>query len=153
MLQDSNECLKLYASHIAERDAVIKTLRAELKEQEAKLQECMARDSFTISRTDLRSFFVTVKYRHETDAEWALFERTFSFKLQDEIYKWIESLPSAREETGKSLPSAREETGKSLPSTREQTQDSHTSPACTLSEESRHASTLTSHTQADEESR
>lgn len=131
MLQDSNECLKLYASHIAERDAVIKTLRAELKEQEAKLQECMARDSFTISRTDLRSFFVTVKYRHETDAEWALFERTFSFKLQDEIYKWIESLPS----------------------TREQTQDSHTSPACTLSEESRHASTLTSHTQADEESR
>ena len=142
MLQDSNECLKLYASHIAERDAVIKTLRAELKEQEAKLQECMARDSFTISRTDLRSFFVTVKYRHETDAEWALFERTFSFKLQDEIYKWIESLPSAREETGKSLPS-----------TREQTQDSHTSPACTLSEESRHASTLTSHTQADEESR
>ena len=142
MLKDSNECLKLYASHIAERDAVIKTLRAELKEQEAKLQECMARDSFTISRTDLRSFFVTVKYRHETDAEWALFERTFSFKLQDEIYKWIESLPSAREETGKALPS-----------TREQTHDSHSSPACTLSEESRHASTLTSHTQADEESR
>lgn len=138
VLQDSNECLKLYATHIAERDAVIKSLREELKEQEARLNLFMARDSFTISRSQLRTFFVTVKYRHETDAEWDLFERTFAFKLQDEVYRWIESLPSSSE---------------CLPSIGEQTQESHTSPVYTLSGELEIASTQTAHRPADEESR
>ena len=142
VLQDSNECLKLYATHIAERDALIKSLREELKEQEARLNLFMARDSFTISRSQLRTFFVTVKYRHETDAEWDLFERTFAFKLQDEVYRWIESLPSKRE----SLPSSRE----SLP--QEQIQESHISPVYTLLGELENASTLTAHRPADEES-
>lgn len=138
MLNDSNECLKLYASHIAERDAVIKALRAELKERDQRLLFFMTRDSFSISRSDLRNFFVTVKYRHETDAEWELFERTFRFKLQEEIYTWIESLPSTREQTEQSLP-------------RELTQDSHISHEYTLSEESEHASTQLIHRLVDGE--
>lgn len=128
ILQDSNECLKLYASYLAERDAIIKDLRAELKEKEAKLFFYMAKDSFSISRSDLRNFFITVKYRHETDAEWELFQRTFRFKLQEEIYTWIESLPLRQE----------------------QKQGSHISPECTLSEESEHALTLIADTLADE---
>lgn len=92
MLHDSNKCLTIHASHILDLESKIKDLRAELKEKDDKLMHYMTKDSFTISRHDFRSFFVTVKNRRETDAEWEIFQRTFTFKLQVEIYKWIDSL-------------------------------------------------------------
>jgi hypothetical protein len=92
MLKESSGCITLYASHIHDLESKIQDLRAELKEKEQKLLHFMTKDSFSISRHDFRSFFVTVKNRKETDAEWDAFETTFRFRLQVEIYKWIDSL-------------------------------------------------------------
>lgn len=92
MLKESSGCISLYASHIHDLESKIQDLRAELKEKEQKLLHFMTKDSFSISRHDFRSFFVTVKNRKETDAEWDAFETTFRFRLQVEIYKWIDSL-------------------------------------------------------------
>jgi len=92
MLHESNGCLTMYTSHILDLESKIKDLRAELKEKESKLMHYMTKDSFSISRHDFRSFFVTVKNRRETDQEWDTFQAKFHFKLQLEIYKWIDSL-------------------------------------------------------------
>jgi predicted 3-demethylubiquinone-9 3-methyltransferase (glyoxalase superfamily) len=92
MLHESNGCLTMYTSHILDLESKIKDLRAELKEKESKLMHYMTKDSFSISRHDFRSFFVTVKNRRETDQEWEAFQTKFHFKLQLEIYKWIDSL-------------------------------------------------------------
>jgi len=92
MLIDSNECLSSFKSHILDLESRIRELKSELKEKDAKLMLFMTKDSFTISRHDLRSFFITVKNRKETDKEWELFQSKFEFRLQLEIYKWIDSL-------------------------------------------------------------
>ena len=92
MIQDANQCLKHYTSHILELESTIKDLRAELKEKEDKLMLFMTKDSLSPSRHDLRTFFITVKNRKETDAEWELFQTTFRFRLHTQIYEWIDSL-------------------------------------------------------------
>jgi hypothetical protein len=92
MLQDSSECVKVYASHIQNLEEQIKALREEIKEGQEKILYYMAKDSFSISRHDLSTFFITVKNRRETDKEWQLFQDTFRFRLQIEIYTWIDSL-------------------------------------------------------------
>lgn len=92
MLHESNGCLTMYKSHILDLESKIKDLRSELKEKDNKLMHYMTKDSFSISRHDFRSFFVTVKNRRETDEEWETFQAKFHFTLQLEIYKWIDSL-------------------------------------------------------------
>ena len=92
MIEDSNGCIQMYKGVVEDMGKVIKQLRQELKEKEEKLILFMQTDPFSISRNDLRTFFIVVKERHETDAEWALFQSTFQFKLQREIYNWIDSL-------------------------------------------------------------
>lgn len=93
MLQDSSECVKIYALHIQNLEEKIRSLQNEVKESHDKLLYFMTKDSFSISRSDLSTFFITVKNRRETDEEWKLFQDTFRFRLQLEVYKWIDSLP------------------------------------------------------------
>jgi folylpolyglutamate synthase/dihydropteroate synthase len=92
MLQDSSECVKVYTSHIQNLEERIRLLQKEIKEGHEKLLYYMAKDSFSVSRHEFSTCFVTVKNRRETDAEWALFQDTFRFRLQIEVYKWIDSL-------------------------------------------------------------
>lgn len=93
MLQDSSECVKIYALHIQKLEEKIRDLQEEVKAGQEKLFHFMAKDSFSISRHDFSTCFITVKNRRETDAEWILFQDTFRFKLQIEVYKWIDTLP------------------------------------------------------------
>lgn len=92
MIEDSNACIQMYKGVIEDMGKVIKQLREELKEKEEKLLLFMQTDPFSVSRNDLRTFFIVVKERPETNEEWALFQSTFQFKLQKEIYQWIDSL-------------------------------------------------------------
>lgn len=92
MIEDANECIKMYKAHILELESRLHAVRSELKEKDESLLLFMQTDPFSVSRNSLRSFFITVKNRRETDAEWELFQSTFTFKLQLEIYKWVDSL-------------------------------------------------------------
>ena len=93
MLQDSSECVKVFTSHIQTLEGRLKEVQQELKETQERLLYFMANDSFSMSRHELSSFFITVKNRRETDEEWQLFQDTFRFRLQLEVYNWIDSLP------------------------------------------------------------
>jgi hypothetical protein len=91
MLQDSSECVKVYASHIQNLEEKIRDLQKEVKEGQEKLLYFMSKDSFSVSRHEFSTCFITVKNRRETDVEWQLFQDTFRFRLQIEVYKWIDS--------------------------------------------------------------
>ena len=92
MLQDSSECVKVYASHIEKLEEKIRYLQEEVKASQEKLFYFIAKDSFSVSRHEFSTCFITVKNRRETDVEWQLFQDTFRFRLQIEVYKWIDSL-------------------------------------------------------------
>jgi len=96
MLQDSSECVKHFTLHIQTLQERIQRLNEELKEAQEKVLFYMTKDSFTISRHELSTFFITVKNRRETDEEWKLFQETFRFKMQVEVYNWIDSLSMTR---------------------------------------------------------
>lgn len=96
MLQDSSECVKHFTLHIQTLQERIKRLNEELKEAEEKVLFYMTKDSFSISRHDLSTFFITVKNRRETDEEWKLFQESFRFKMQIQVYNWIDSLPMSQ---------------------------------------------------------
>ncbi len=93
ILQDSSECVKVFTSHIQTLEARLKEVQQELQESQEKLLYFMAKDSFSISRHELSTCFITVKNRRETDEEWKIFQDTFRFRLQIEVYNWIDSLP------------------------------------------------------------
>lgn len=92
MLQDSSECVKIYASHIQTLEEKIRALHEEVRAAQERLLYFMAKDSFSVSRHEFSTCFITVKNRRETEAEWNLFQDTFRFRLQVEVYKWIDSL-------------------------------------------------------------
>jgi len=93
MLKDTNECIKYLMAHIRGLETSMNDLRVELKEKDEKLMYYMSKDSFSISRAELSSFFAVVKNRRETDKEWDLFQETFHSKVQIQIYAWIDALP------------------------------------------------------------
>lgn len=92
LLQDSSECVKHFTLHIQTLEQRILELKKELKEAQEKVLFYMTKDSFSISRHDLSTFFITVKNRRETDEEWNLFQKTFRLKMQILVYNWIDSL-------------------------------------------------------------
>lgn len=92
LLQDSSECVKHFTLQIQTLEGRIQELKKELNEAQEKVLFYMTKDSFSISRHDLSTFFITVKNRRETDEEWNLFQKTFRLKMQILVYNWIDSL-------------------------------------------------------------